>query len=254
MTDAGGRGKVAAMDPPALDPAAHALFLDFDGTLVEIAARPDLIAVAPDLPSRLAALATKLAGRLAVVSGRSIAAIDALTGGAAPFVAGLHGLEWRGPDGRHAPAPTPEALAAVRDAFGAFAAARPGVLLEDKGASLALHYRAVPELAAQAVDAACRAVEGVPDLVVQRGKAVVEVRPAGADKGTAVAALYREMDAGDRVPVFLGDDLTDEPGFAMAESLGGLGIRIGPQAPTAASSSLPDVEAAKAWLFAGLGV
>ncbi|NWG45707.1 MAG: trehalose-phosphatase [Alphaproteobacteria bacterium] len=236
--------------PPPLDPTRHALFVDFDGTLVEIAPHPDQVDVPGDLPPRLRALAATVGGRLALVSGRPVTAIDRYTQGAAPYAAGLHGLEWRGPDGtRHGPARAP-GIEALRPRLSAFAARRPALYFEDKGVTLSLHYRGAPEAEPELLALAEGLLAEEPGLILQRGKMVVEIRTAGADKGSVVTRLMEAPPFVRHVPVFLGDDLTDEHGFAAAARLGGLGIRIGAPAPSSAACFLPDVCAARDWLFA----
>jgi trehalose 6-phosphate phosphatase len=230
-------------------PADGALFLDFDGTLVEIAAAPEHVVVPAALKRLLAGLTARFGGAVAVVSGRPIADLERRLAPLRLPCVGLHGLERRRPDGaleRGAPAGW---LADLAPALDAFARRHPGVRVEDKGLSLAVHYRAAPaaETAVRRFVEA-RAAALADQAVVQPGKMVVEVRPAGHDKGTAIAAFMQAAPFRGRVPVFLGDDLTDEHGFAAVNRLGGVSIRVGPPADTAARWTLPTVAAAHAWL------
>jgi len=231
-------------------PDRPALFLDFDGTLVEIAATPDAVAVAPGLTATLARLAERLGGALAVVSGRPVAAIDGFLAPLHLPVSGLHGLETRyapgAPVERAAPVPNMVALrgALAREPF------PHGVLVEDKDVTIAVHYRLAPHAEDLVRRRIATLTAGADDLAVLHGKMVVEVKPRGASKGTAVAALMAAPPFAGRVPVFVGDDVTDEDGFAGAEALGGFGIKVGP-GPTRARERLPSVTAVQGWL-AGL--
>ena len=234
--------------PPALLDGA-ALFLDFDGTLVDIAPRPDMVHVDAELAALMARLAEHLDGRVAIVSGRPAGEIAALFGTAAHglVIAGSHGLELRHADGRTATADRPPALDTVRDAFRAFAARDPALLVEDKPLGVALHYREAPAHGADA-DALAATLADEHALRLQPGKMVAEVRSPAGDKGQAIAALMREPGMVAARPLFLGDDETDEPAFRAAVAAGGHGILIGAIRPTAATHVLPDVAAARAWL------
>lgn len=237
--------------PPLLDPAGASLFLDFDGTLVELAERPEAVVVSDALKRQLAHLEARFDGRIALVSGRSIAQLDAFL---APWsgqiaLVGSHGGELRTPErGLVAPQP-PEALAEARrlfaDAFGAV----DGVLIEEKTLGVAIHYRLAPELEAEAMRLA-EAFATEHDLELQEGKMMVEVRSAGHDKGSGIATLMELAPFAGSRPLFLGDDLTDEPGFHRCAALGGAGILVGGERPTAAHYRLPDVAAVHQWLGA----
>ena len=233
--------------PPVdlLDGAA--LFLDFDGTLVELAPRPDMVHVDARLAALMARLADRLGGRLAVISGRPAADIATLFGDPGFAIAGSHGLELRHPDGRTSRAERPPALDEVRDTFADFARRAPGLLIEDKPVGVALHYRQAPDLGAQA-NALAAGFARQHGLALQPGKMMVEVRSGVADKGSALTLLMREPAMASARPVFLGDDDTDEPAFEAAARLGGDGILIGPERPTAARHRLPDVAATLDWL------
>ena len=238
------------MKPPRVS-AGDALFLDLDGTLVEIAPTPDAVRPARRLPQILEHLSRRLGSALAIVSGRPISEIDRILAPLALPAAGLHGLERRSTDGTHRPPPALPRLCELRTALQDFAAAHPGLLLEDKGAALALHYRARPELGAAAA-AAVETALGRPcgGIVVQQGKAVIELRPDGADKGRAVAAFMSEPPFAGRRPVFAGDDKTDEAAFRAVRARGGVAVRVGGEGATAAEWSLADVAAVHAWLAA----
>ena len=235
--------------PPAglLDDAA--LFLDFDGTLVELADRPDLVAVNGRLARLVARLGERLRSRIAIVSGRPAAEIAALFGAPAFAIAGSHGMELHHPDGRRDVAARPAALDAVSQEIRAFAARDSALLVEEKPLGIALHYRAVPHHGAAAV-ALARSLAAAHRLGYQPGKMMVEVRSPAADKGAAIATLMREPAMASARPVFLGDDDTDEPAFAAAVRLGGYGILIGEPRTTSATHRLPSVAATLDWLEA----
>ncbi|HEX8654283.1 MAG TPA: trehalose-phosphatase [Allosphingosinicella sp.] len=227
-----------------------ALFLDFDGTLVELAEAPDAIRVPGELAGLLRSLATRLGGRLALVSGRALADLDRHIHCPGVAVSGSHGLELRLADGRVLPVTRPEALDAAGEEIRRFAeAAGDGLIVEEKPASVALHFRRVPEREAE-VAALVDRLAARTGLLVQRGKMVAELRPAGADKGDALAALMREPRFAGARPLFMGDDLTDEHAFESAAALGGAGVLVGPQRETAARYRLPGVAEVARWLRA----
>lgn len=238
--------------PPALD-LGQALFLDFDGTLVEIAAAPDRVKVAQALPRLLSALAVRLAGAVAVISGRPLDELAQLLGSFAGPLAGMHGLERRTADGMLVRAPPHVGLGRARALLADFVAVRPQLLLEDKGPGLALHYHRAPAMASACRHAALRAVALAGDaLEVIEGKMVIELRPHEARKGRAIVALLAEPPFRGRVPVFVGDDRTDEDGFTVVNDMGGISVRVGRHTDTAARHGIPDVYGMLAWLVAAL--
>jgi trehalose 6-phosphate phosphatase len=239
--------------PPPVDLLDGAsLFLDFDGTLVEIADRPDAVAIDARLRALMRRLIERLDGRVALISGRPAGELVAFFGEPIVNVVGSHGMEYRWIDGRSAPIERPPGLDAVLDAMRRLAAERPGLLVEEKPLGVALHFRRVPEEegASQALAEALARAHG---LHLQPGKMMVEVRASGGDKGTAIRTLMTEPKLASTRPVFMGDDHTDEPGFAAAEALGGAGILVGPARPTAARYRLDSVEATLGWLEAACG-
>lgn len=241
---------MALQAPRELAPDSDALFLDFDGTLVEIAPTPDSVRPAPGLPALLLRLQERLGGALAVVTGRPVEAVDRFLGLRGLAVAGLHGRDRRLADGRRLREPVDgAAVALARERLQAAARRLPGTLIEDKGESVSLHYRQAPE-AAEAAGAEARAIEAASGgaLRLLPGKMVVELVPAGFDKGRAVELLMELPPYAGRTPVFVGDDVTDEAGFAAVSRLGGLGIRVGEAAGTGARALLADVPALHAWL------
>lgn len=212
---------------PAL-PDRPALFLDFDGTLVEIAPRPDAVRVPPDLPPLLARLAGRLGGALAVVSGRPLGELDHFL--PVPIVkAGDHGASLR--LGAEAPVETPPLPGPPPPAWRARAAAlvarHPGALLEDKAHGFVVHYRLAPA-AGEPARALLAALVAEPpgEFTLLAARKAWEVRPRGVSKGRVVATLMARPPFAGRVPVFVGDDVTDEEGMAAARERGGLGLRL----------------------------
>jgi len=235
---------------PPLLAATAALYLDFDGTLAEFAPRPDRVVIQNALPGLLMALYARLGGAVAVVSGRALADLDAYIAPAALPGAGLHGAELRPAAGGTSlidrPDSVPPLLKRLRERFDADRR----LVIEDKGAAIALHYRLAPERAEECV-ATMRALATAPDLKVIVGKRVVEARPRDADKGRAICALALHKPFAARPPVFVGDDVTDEDGFRAAAELGGCGVKVGAGA-TAARYRLADVGQVHVWLQASL--
>ena len=231
--------------------SAIALFLDVDGTLLELAAAPQAVSVPDDLRQRLRALFTAGGGAVALVSGRALADLDRLFAPLTLPSAGLHGFERRGAAGAvsRQPLPSAAALEAARAAMLHLARRHPGLNVEDKQFALALHYRGVPHLEDTAVDAMRGVAASVGDqLELQRGKMVVELRPRGATKAAAVSAFLEEAPFAGRVPVFFGDDLTDESAFGLVNERGGLSVLVGPERPSAARARIADVSAVRSWL------
>lgn len=243
----------ASPDLPPPPPPTHdaALFLDFDGTLVDLAPTPDAVIVPPDLPPLLTRLAQKLGGRVAIVSGRDAANVAGKLGNPPLLVAGSHGMEIREPDGR-IDAPPPPAVEAILAAMDAFAAQHPGVLVERKPFGAALHWRLAPDVETDA-QALAAELAARHSLKLQPGKRVAELRPAGIDKGGAIALLMQRPAFHGAVPLAFGDDVTDEAGFVVAATLGGAGILVGEPRATAARYRLPDPAATRAWLEQAAG-
>lgn len=232
--------------------ALWAFFLDVDGTLADIAPHPEAVAIADQARDTLSRLAAGCGGAVALISGRAIADIDRLFAPLRLPAAGLHGFERRDAAGRTTRAEVDAGrLQAARDGLNGFAAAHPGIVIEDKGLSLALHYRQAPAAEADALALAQRLEsEAQGALVIQRGKMVVELRPAGPDKGTAAAAFMAEPPFAGRLPVFVGDDVTDEAGFATINAMDGISVRVGDGAPTCARYDGASVAGVHDWLAA----
>jgi trehalose 6-phosphate phosphatase len=236
--------------PPALLRDAS-LFLDFDGTLVELAGTPDSIIVPEDLHSLIEQVAEALDGRLALISGRYIADLERHLDLEGRAVAGSHGLEVRFADGTTVPVAVPTSLPQALAEVQRFAAEIPGLFVEPKAMGVTVHYRQVPE----AEDAVVEHMEELAretGLHLQHGKMMVELRAPGADKGDAVRAFMREPPFAGTRPLFVGDDLTDEDAFETAAELGGAGILVGEARQSHASWRLDGVEAVRDWLQRGI--
>ena len=228
--------------------APWALFLDFDGTLVDIATTPDAVTVRPRLRAILSACVEAFGGAVAIVSGRPIVAVDALLRPLKLPAAGLHGLELRMPDGTvEEGAHRSAELAQVRTRFLSLAHEDARLVVEDKGSSLALHYRRAPERERELRELVAGAATRHDGYHVMHGKMVLEVRPTGADKGTAIDRLLEAPPFAGRRPVFAGDDITDEDGFAAVHRHGGISIKVG-AGETAAGYRVPDVATLHDWL------
>jgi trehalose 6-phosphate phosphatase len=227
--------------PPALLKNA-VLFLDFDGTLVPIADRPDAIAVAPSLLPLLEQLQVELDGRVVLVSGRATADVRRWLGPSDIRVVGSHGLERDGVRRQRSSA-LDDCLPYLREVQAEHA----GVIVEEKPFGAAIHFREAPE-----AEGACRAaavhVAATADMRVLPGKMVFEIKPADGNKGTAIVAMMTEPAFAHRRPVFIGDDITDEYGFAAVRDLGGAGILVGSERQTAALFRLEDVDHVHRWL------
>ena len=227
-----------------------ALFLDVDGTLLDIAETPLDVSVPASVLLLLGRLQRELSGAVALVSGRSLDALDLLFRPLVLAAAGQHGFERRTAGG---------AVTRARNASAALARARlrlagaeqaiPGVLVEDKGDTVAVHYRRAPDrerAVADRVDDAVRDLDAELELVP--GKKVLEIRPRGVGKDKVVDAFMAEPPFRGRTPVFVGDDRTDEDGFAAVNRLGGHSIRVGTEGTSAAMHRLDDAAAVRAWL------
>ena len=242
--------------PPLPDKAERwALFLDVDGTLLAIAPTPEAARPAPDLLPLLARLQERSGGALAVVSGRALESIDRVLGPLLLPAAGLHGWQRRRADGSLAPRCEPTALLdRLRPILGEYVTLRHGLRLEDKGGSLAVHYRSAPHYGAPLLRYAQRIARTEPELRVITGRKVVEFQPRGADKGRAVMDFLAEPPFAGRRPVYAGDDATDEDGFAAVNEIGGISIRIAASETRARDSraryALASVEALHRWLRA----
>lgn len=201
------------------------MLLDVDGTLLDIAPTPESVMVPPRLPGTLAGLHRRLDGALAIVSGRPLEQIDALLGHALPAAA-EHGAVLRVPPLPAARLALPQVPQAWRQTATALEARLAGVRVEDKALGFVMHYRAAPQAAAELADI-LRALAGTdPNFEVMPADMAFEIRPRGADKGTAVNAIMAGRDFTGRLPLFIGDDVTDRDGMRAAQALGGVGLLV----------------------------
>lgn len=227
-----------------------ALFLDVDGTLIEIAETPQSVHAPHSLKQLLNSLELRLEGALALISGRSLANLDQLFAPLRLCASGIHGLERRDALGTLIePIFDASSLAIVHEELQHFTAQHQGLLLENKHYSLALHFRRAPELAELVHDKMTSLLPRLDEqFVLQAGKCVLELRPSAWNKGVAVAAFMREPPFRGRTPLYIGDDVTDEDAFKVVNNLQGYSIRVGCYSDTNARHRLADVQAVHHWL------
>lgn len=236
--------------PKLRGPRTIAFFLDFDGTLVELADRPDTIMFAERTRDVLSRLAVVTGGAVAIVTGREIADLDRFLVPLRLPAAGIHGLTRRSPSGESHAAPLDDHfLRHAEYLLAPLVLAEPGLLLERKSNAVALHYRKRPDL-----EDTCRAVMAqlaalCPGILVTPGKMVFEAKPGIADKGTAILDFLKEPPFAGRCPIVAGDDVTDEDAFAAVTAAGGIAIKIGPGA-TRAHYAAADTATFLNWLHA----
>lgn len=237
----------SVLSPPVLS-ADVALFLDFDGCLVDIAPRPDAVEIPHGLFQRLDRLHDRLNGALALVSGRDIADLRSWLPDFPGVIAGSHGAELSldGTTIQKAHDIDLDVAALHADAAQAVSG-HPSILVEPKPHGVALHYRADPSLRAVAEAAMRRLARAHPGMILQPAKMAIELRPAGTGKGGAVERLMATPPFGCRTPVYAGDDLTDEEAMAVAQAHGGFGVKIG-EGESLAFYRLPDPSALAQWL------
>lgn len=231
--------------------AGHALYLDIDGTILDLAPTPEQVHVPDWMVPLLERLSRKLDGAVAFVSGRTIEAIDALFRPLTLPAVGVHGGELRGPDGHVAS--DHKLVDSVQSAVPLLQegiAGMRGVQLENKHCVVALHYRAVPERGREVLKLA-EIIAGSlgPEFAVLVGKCVVEIRPRQLTKGSAIRRLMEQRPFRGRTPIFAGDDSTDEDAFEVVNRLGGISVRVGEEAPTAAKYRLADPDRLRGWLL-----
>lgn len=235
--------------PKTLDPAATALFLDVDGTLLDIQDHPQSVTADARLLDRLDRTRERLGHALALISGRGLADIDRIFAPLSFAAAGAHGTELRMAGGEHHDPPTPDFPGSAEAVVERFVAEHEGLLLEHKAAGLSLHYRNAPELEADARSL----VHGLMDELGEEfrlidGKKVLEIAPRAHCKGAAVRRFLEYPPFSGRRPVFVGDDVTDEDGFEAVAALDGVAIRVGALDGSRADYSLPDVASVHAWI------
>lgn len=234
--------------PPLQADTRYAFFFDVDGTLAAIKPRPDEVSIPAQALDDLKRLAHRCEGAVALISGRPIDQLDALASPLVLPMAGVHGAERRDSEGHITRiALDPDTVRTLNRELTPALAALPGTTLESKGMAFALHYRQAPEHQ-QAVEQLAEAcVARFPELVQQPGKCVVELKPRGVNKGAAIDDFMQQPPFAGRVPVFIGDDLTDEAGFTTVNALDGISIKVG-AGPSNARGHLSDVAAVYVWL------
>lgn len=228
----------------------HALFLDIDGTLVDLAPRPDAVEVPSSLVPLLQRLAQRLDGAIAFVSGRTIDAIDTLFRPLRLPAVGVHGGEIRGPDGQIcADGALIQEIQSAEPGLREAIAGLKGVVLENKHSAIALHYRNVPERGREVLKVAELIVGGMgAQFAVLMGKCVVEIRPRHQTKGMAIERLMQLSPFRGRTPIFAGDDCTDEDGFSVVNRMGGVSVHIGTSSDTRAQHRLTSPDQLRSWL------
>ena len=241
--------------PTDLELESCALFFDFDGTLVDIAPTPDAVTIPQTLGPDLVALSRRTGGALAILSGRRIGDIDRMLDPHRLDVAGVHGNELRigsqllrcGPE-------TPEIGVAARQ-IGDRLGGLPGIVVEDKAFSVAVHWRQAPEYEPEIVAVMTKVARDLGSAYrLQPGKCVVEIIGRGASKGTAMRTMLGHQQYRQRRPIVFGDDLTDETAFRSANDMGGISVRVG-EGPSAARFQLPTAQSLRielaAWASGG---
>jgi trehalose 6-phosphate phosphatase len=233
--------------PPPLS-SDQCLFLDVDGTLVEFTNTPSQTFADDEIKLLLSNLTQRLAGAVALVSGRAISTMDRLFAPLQLPAAGLHGVERRDASGTlHGAKFEDLRLARARKALALLADTYPGTIIEDKGRNIAVHFRLAPqfgELVLRSVQAIAAPL--AEDYQLQDGVLMVEIKPRGFNKGSAVSSFMREPPFAGRRPVFVGDDLTDRDGFAAVEALNGMSVSVGER--VTAQFQLDDVDDVRRWL------
>ncbi|MFP7722572.1 trehalose-phosphatase [Lysobacter sp. A3-1-A15] len=233
------------LPPPPAWSDHWALFLDVDGTLLDVADAPHQVHVDPAMLDALDTLHGRLGGALALVSGRSLEQIDHLFSPLRLPAAGLHGLEHRD-DAPFARPPTP--LRTLRGEARSVALRHPGAVVEDKGATIALHWRGNPQAEPALRSLVEAAMAWLPGYRLQEGDHVLEVRPQGDNKGAAVGRMLDQPPFAGRTPVFVGNDHTDEDGFDAVLAHGGIAVLVGDRQPSRAAHRLASPADVRAWL------
>lgn len=233
---------------PAIHGGEYAFFFDVDGTLAEICPEPDAVTIPASVRNNLHALSAACDGAVALISGRPIEQLDGLVVPLTFPAAGVHGAELRDSAGNVRRVALPEAIAKpLQQMLEQGMAALPGTLLEAKGMAFALHYRQATQYQQQVLALAEAAVATFPELMLQRGKCVAEIKPRGNDKGAAIAEFMQQAPFAGRTPVFVGDDLTDEKGFQAVNALHGITVKVG-EGSSHARYRLASVADVYAWL------
>jgi trehalose 6-phosphate phosphatase len=222
-----------AISTIALDLHKIAILLDVDGTILDLAPTPAEVRVPPSLRQTLARLCDSTRGALAFVSGRPISALDVIFSPLLLPTIGGHGAELRTVAGASAERPRRPLDSSVKRKFAAIAEADPGIIVEDKGYSLALHYRLAPDQEDFVRDAAAAIFASLPTAPIEllHGKSMVEIKQVGFNKASAVRELMMHFPFAGRQPLFIGDDVTDQDVFAIMQEFDGIAISVGEKLP-----------------------
>lgn len=232
------------------DNAGYALFFDIDGTLLDLAPTPDSVVVDPALVTALEKLRQRLSGAVALVTGRALEFVAERFPSYSGAVAALHGTEFRLPSGHVEMLEPGEQFERAKDFIRQTQAGISGLLVEDKGNAIAVHFRAAPgkeDIARELIDAAEKLAG--PDWGVQAGKFVFELRSRHGDKGAALRRLMRSAAFAGRLPIAFGDDLTDVPMLQAAMDMGGMGIAVGEAISDLSTDRVASPEALRAWVI-----
>lgn len=233
---------------PSLSGGLYAFFFDVDGTLAAIQSRPESVFIPDNVIDQLQQLSSLCNGALALVSGRPIAQLDALSAPLKAPAAGVHGAERRDSQGEFHQITLPvEVEQTLREELQHAMAQWPGTQLECKGMAFALHYRQAMQHEQDVMRLAEQSVKRFPGLALQPGKCVVEIKPQGIDKGAAIRDFMQKPPFTGRIPVFIGDDLTDEKGFLTVNAMQGISVKVG-EGASQARYRLDDVDAVYGWL------
>ncbi len=236
------------MLPSIDDLEQYCIFLDLDGTLVEIEDRPDDVRIDPATLRFIERLRDKVGRALALLSGRDIHVIDRLLYPLVLPVAGVHGLQRRDASGRlHSPIIDQSVVDAIATKIEAAFVSEPGVIIERKTGAVAIHFRLRPDFEKRCLALARKIICDRPGLDMIKGKMVCEIRVHGNDKGAVIATFLEERPFKGRRPIFAGDDATDEPGFVTANARDGVSIKIG-ENPTAAKFRVATILELRNWL------
>jgi trehalose 6-phosphate phosphatase len=232
------------------DLATSALFLDLDGTLIDIAGTPDAVSMPEGLTALLSRLARDLGGALAIVSGRPIEEVDRLLAPMVPVAAGAHGAELRLlPYGDVVCKAVPIDGEIVQAVY-RLASEHSGTIVETKRASVALHYRQAPALVSQLEAALMRILAEAPDhLILARGRQVLEIVPRHVSKGAALEAIMGLPTFAGRRPIMIGDDIPDLSALGAANRLGGRGLKVAGEQFSRAEADFSGPAEVRAWLM-----
>ncbi len=236
--------------PSYFERTKWALFLDLDGTLIDIAPTPDAVIIPSDLKPLLTDVSARLGGALAIVTGREVKFIDKIVGDAVGAIGGTHGGEMRMPDHTTRLTAGNWLTPALTEIVRQLGNDHPALVIEEKKLGIAVHYRMAPYLREEVKNRLGHAVNDADgSLILQRGRMVYEILPAQVNKGRAVESFLLADPFHGRKPIAIGDDITDEAMFAAAQEHGGLGIRVGmPDVPTIATHLLPNPRAVRDWI------